>query len=71
MEAHAVLELVKHAKFHRGFIVECIVANNYSSMKALLRHSYTELMASYPDYKWQRLCPKKPGTLGVKLRDTG
>eukprot|EP00957_Ditylum_brightwellii_P123902 9444692-Ditylum_brightwellii.AAC.1 len=63
MEAHAALELVKHAKRRRGFIVGCIVANNDSSMKALLRHSYTELIVNNPGYKWPRLCPKKPGTL--------
>eukprot|EP00957_Ditylum_brightwellii_P012672 958355-Ditylum_brightwellii.AAC.1 len=67
MEAHTALELVKHAKCHRGFIFGCIVAGNNSSMKALLRHSYTELAANNPDNKWPRLCPKKPGTLGVKL----
>eukprot|EP00957_Ditylum_brightwellii_P196966 15006014-Ditylum_brightwellii.AAC.1 len=39
-------------------------------MKALLRHSYTELVANNPDCKWPRLCPQKPGTLGVKLCDT-
>ena len=71
MEAHAALELVKHAKRHRGFIVGCVVADDDSSMKALLRHSYTELVANNLGYKWPRLCPKKPGTLGVKLRDTG
>eukprot|EP00957_Ditylum_brightwellii_P079019 6010274-Ditylum_brightwellii.AAC.1 len=63
MEAHTALELVKHAKKCRGVIVGCIVANGDSSMKALLRHSYTELAANNPDYKWQRLCPKKPRTL--------
>eukprot|EP00957_Ditylum_brightwellii_P130736 9974423-Ditylum_brightwellii.AAC.1 len=63
MEAHAVLELVKRAKHHGGFIVWCVVANNDSSMKALLMHSYTELSANNPGYKWSRLCPKKPGTL--------
>eukprot|EP00957_Ditylum_brightwellii_P150240 11441298-Ditylum_brightwellii.AAC.1 len=67
METHTVLELVKHAKRRRGFIVGCIIANDDSSMKALLRHSYTELTANGLDYKWPRLCPKKPGTLGVKL----
>eukprot|EP00957_Ditylum_brightwellii_P196112 14942750-Ditylum_brightwellii.AAC.1 len=67
MEAHAVLELVKHAKCHRGFIVGCVIVNDGSSMKALLRHLYTELAANDPGYKWPRLCPKKPGTLDVKL----
>eukprot|EP00957_Ditylum_brightwellii_P081689 6214682-Ditylum_brightwellii.AAC.1 len=63
MEAHAALELLKHAKYHRGFIIGCVVANNDSSMKALLRHSYTELTANDHGYKWPILCPKKPGTL--------
>eukprot|EP00957_Ditylum_brightwellii_P091402 6959279-Ditylum_brightwellii.AAC.1 len=40
-------------------------------MKALLRHSYTELAVNDPNYKYPRLCPKKPGTLGVKLHVTG
>eukprot|EP00957_Ditylum_brightwellii_P062232 4722641-Ditylum_brightwellii.AAC.1 len=40
-------------------------------MKALLRHSYIELAANDPNYKWPRLCSKKPGMLGVKLHDTG
>eukprot|EP00957_Ditylum_brightwellii_P016098 1212241-Ditylum_brightwellii.AAC.1 len=71
MEAYTALELVEHAKCHRGFIVGCIVANNDSSMKALLRHSYTELVANSPNYKWPRIYPKKPDTLGVKLRDAG
>eukprot|EP00957_Ditylum_brightwellii_P113635 8663921-Ditylum_brightwellii.AAC.1 len=62
MEAHAALELVKHAKYHRGFIVGCIVADDESSMKALLRHSCTEQAVNNPDYKWPRLHPKKPGT---------
>eukprot|EP00957_Ditylum_brightwellii_P116946 8920888-Ditylum_brightwellii.AAC.1 len=67
MEAHIALELVKHAKRRRGFIVRCIVADDDSSMKALLRHSYTELAVKNPDYTWPSLLPKKPGTLGVKL----
>ena len=70
MEAHAALELTKEAKIRRGFIVGCIVADDNSSMKALVRHSYTERQANNPNYKWPRLCPKKPGTLGSKLRDT-
>eukprot|EP00957_Ditylum_brightwellii_P002972 227599-Ditylum_brightwellii.AAC.1 len=70
MEAHTALELVKNVKHCRGFIVGCIIADDDSSMKALLGHSYTELTANNPDYKWPRLCPKKPGTLSVKLRDT-
>eukprot|EP00957_Ditylum_brightwellii_P019271 1453338-Ditylum_brightwellii.AAC.1 len=40
-------------------------------MKSLVRHSYTERQANDPNYKCPRLCPKKPGTLGSKLRDTG
>eukprot|EP00957_Ditylum_brightwellii_P186844 14227678-Ditylum_brightwellii.AAC.1 len=40
-------------------------------MKTLLMHSYTELAANNPGYKWPRLCPKKPGTLSVKLCDNG
>ena len=71
MEAHAALELTKEAKIRRGFIVGCIVADDDSSMKALVRHSYTERQANDPNYKWPRLRPKKPGTLGSKLRDTG
>eukprot|EP00957_Ditylum_brightwellii_P137240 10463671-Ditylum_brightwellii.AAC.1 len=63
MEAYTALELVKNAKQCRGFIVGCIIANNDSSVKALLSHSYAELVANNPDYKWPRLCPKKPGTL--------
>eukprot|EP00957_Ditylum_brightwellii_P068657 5212099-Ditylum_brightwellii.AAC.1 len=70
MEAHTALELVKNAKSHRGFIVGCIVADDDSSLKALLRHLYTELMAINPKYKWPRICAKKPGTFVVKLRDT-
>eukprot|EP00957_Ditylum_brightwellii_P146706 11167624-Ditylum_brightwellii.AAC.1 len=71
MKAHTALELVKHAKCCKGFTVGCIVTNDDSSMKALLRHSYTELAANDHDYKWPRLCPKKPDTLSVKLCDTG
>eukprot|EP00957_Ditylum_brightwellii_P090199 6869464-Ditylum_brightwellii.AAC.1 len=70
MEAHAALELTKEAKLYRGSIVGCIVADDKSSMKALVRHSYTERQANNPSYKWPRLCPKKPSTLGSKLRDT-
>eukprot|EP00957_Ditylum_brightwellii_P156986 11947588-Ditylum_brightwellii.AAC.1 len=71
MEAHAVLELTKEATLCRGFIVGCIIANDDSFMKALVRYSYTERQANNPSYKWPRFCPKKPGTLGSKLCDTG
>eukprot|EP00957_Ditylum_brightwellii_P058340 4423443-Ditylum_brightwellii.AAC.1 len=40
-------------------------------MKALVRHSYTECQANNPSYKWPRFHLKKPGTLGLKLHDTG
>eukprot|EP00957_Ditylum_brightwellii_P057990 4397400-Ditylum_brightwellii.AAC.1 len=39
-------------------------------MKALVKHSYTECQANNHSYKWPRLCPKKPDTLGSELRDT-
>eukprot|EP00957_Ditylum_brightwellii_P195488 14894910-Ditylum_brightwellii.AAC.1 len=67
MEAHTALELTIEAKLCRGFIVGCIVADDDSSMKALVRHSYTERQANDPSYKWPRFRPKKPGTLGSKL----
>eukprot|EP00957_Ditylum_brightwellii_P206582 15349089-Ditylum_brightwellii.AAC.1 len=38
-------------------------------MKALLRHSYTELVTNDPHNKRPKCCPKKPGTLGVKVCD--
>eukprot|EP00957_Ditylum_brightwellii_P051322 3891579-Ditylum_brightwellii.AAC.1 len=60
MEAHVVLELTKEAKRYRGFVVGYIVADDNSSMKALIRHSYTEWQANNPSYKWPRFCPKKP-----------
>eukprot|EP00957_Ditylum_brightwellii_P095374 7265303-Ditylum_brightwellii.AAC.2 len=58
MKAHAALELVKDAKYHREFIVRYTDANNDSPIKALLRYSYTELVANDPGYAWSRLCPK-------------
>eukprot|EP00957_Ditylum_brightwellii_P080482 6121840-Ditylum_brightwellii.AAC.1 len=70
MEAHTALKLTKEAKRCRGFIVGCIVADDNSSMKALVKHSYAECQVSNPSYKWPRLCPKHPSTLGSKLHDT-
>eukprot|EP00957_Ditylum_brightwellii_P009083 686778-Ditylum_brightwellii.AAC.1 len=71
MEAHTALELTKEAKLCRGFIVGCVIADDNSSMKALVRHLYTECQANNPSYKRPRICLKKPGTLGSKLHDTG
>eukprot|EP00957_Ditylum_brightwellii_P177369 13510779-Ditylum_brightwellii.AAC.1 len=61
---------MKKAKLCRQFIVGRIVADDYSSMKALVRHPYTVCQAKDPSYKLPRLHPKKPGTLDSKLHDT-
>eukprot|EP00957_Ditylum_brightwellii_P088504 6741085-Ditylum_brightwellii.AAC.1 len=60
MEAHTMLKLTKEAKLCRGFIVGCIVADDDSFMKGLVRHSRTEHHANNPSCKWPRLHPKKP-----------
>eukprot|EP00957_Ditylum_brightwellii_P016339 1228251-Ditylum_brightwellii.AAC.1 len=70
MEAFAVLELVKKAYFDRGFIVGFIIADDDSSMKALLYHSYEERQANEENFLWPQV-PSKDGRLGAKLRDTG
>eukprot|EP00957_Ditylum_brightwellii_P085444 6499791-Ditylum_brightwellii.AAC.1 len=66
MEAHVALELTKEEKLQRGFIVGCIVADDDSTMKVLVRHSYTAYQANNPRYKWPSLHHKKSGILGAK-----
>eukprot|EP00957_Ditylum_brightwellii_P077405 5881277-Ditylum_brightwellii.AAC.1 len=58
MEVHAALELIQQTTTCRGFIVGCIIADDNSSMKALVRHSYRECQANNLNYKWPSLCPK-------------
>jgi len=47
MEATVALRLAVHAWEKRGFIVGCVVADDDSSMHAVLRNSYSELSAGY------------------------
>eukprot|EP00957_Ditylum_brightwellii_P133201 10156028-Ditylum_brightwellii.AAC.1 len=58
MEARTALELTKEAKLCRGLLLGVLVADDDSSMKALVRHSYTECQANGPSYKWPRICHK-------------
>eukprot|EP00957_Ditylum_brightwellii_P047907 3638759-Ditylum_brightwellii.AAC.1 len=69
MEAYAALELVKQAYRKRGVIVGFIVADDDSSMKALLCHSYEDRKANDASFVW----PQKPsitGKLGAKFCNT-
>eukprot|EP00957_Ditylum_brightwellii_P085184 6478560-Ditylum_brightwellii.AAC.1 len=69
IEEYAALELVKQAYCKRGVIAGFIIADNDSSMKALLRHSYEDSQANDASFVW----PQKPsitGKLGAKLSDT-
>eukprot|EP00957_Ditylum_brightwellii_P196937 15004117-Ditylum_brightwellii.AAC.1 len=70
MEAHTALELVKHAKRHRGFIVGCVIANDDSSMKALLRHFTQSWRQMIPITSGQNFTLKSLALLVKKLRDS-
>eukprot|EP00957_Ditylum_brightwellii_P007295 554243-Ditylum_brightwellii.AAC.1 len=70
MEAFAALELIKKTFNNRGFIVVFIVANNDSSMKALLCHSYEDHKANKENFVWPQT-PSKDRRLGKKLCNTG
>eukprot|EP00957_Ditylum_brightwellii_P133731 10196576-Ditylum_brightwellii.AAC.1 len=65
------LELTIQAKRQCRFIVDFIVADDDSSMRATLKHSYEHLSATMPGFVWPCATPKKDGRLGAKLRDTG
>jgi hypothetical protein len=71
MEATMALELIIQAKCQHGFIVGFIIADDDSSMRATLKHSYKHLSATMPGFVWPCATPKEVGKLGAKLRDTG
>eukprot|EP00957_Ditylum_brightwellii_P092155 7016042-Ditylum_brightwellii.AAC.1 len=52
-------------------IVGFIVADDDSSMRAILCHSYEHLSAMMPGFVWPHAVPKENGKLGPKLGDTG
>ena len=71
MEAEMVLEMTIDAERKKRFLVGCIIADDDSSMRAKLRHSYEALQNTVPGYVWPRAPPNKEGKLGPKLRNTG
>eukprot|EP00957_Ditylum_brightwellii_P005353 408471-Ditylum_brightwellii.AAC.1 len=71
MDATMALELTIQAKRQCGFIVDFIVADDDSSMRATLKRSYEHLSATMPGFVWSRATPKEDVRLGAKLRDTG
>ena len=64
MEATAALRLVKNQYEKNGLIVEYVVADDDSSMRATLRHSFREKQAVDPAWEWPRI-------LGKRCRDVG
>eukprot|EP00957_Ditylum_brightwellii_P191701 14593762-Ditylum_brightwellii.AAC.1 len=70
VEAQMVLELTVEAKRKYRFIVSFIVANDNSSIRALLYHSYEHLLATMTEFVWSHAAPKEDSKLGPKLRDT-
>eukprot|EP00957_Ditylum_brightwellii_P143950 10969028-Ditylum_brightwellii.AAC.1 len=57
MEADAALELTKMLYMDKPVLLEKIVADNDSSMKTILQHSYKEKesnKALFPNYIWPR-----------------
>eukprot|EP00957_Ditylum_brightwellii_P081396 6191169-Ditylum_brightwellii.AAC.1 len=70
METQMTLELTVEAKRRCGLIVGFIVADDDSSMRALLCHSYEHLSATMPEFAWPHAAPKEDGKLGPQLRDT-
>eukprot|EP00957_Ditylum_brightwellii_P144813 11029969-Ditylum_brightwellii.AAC.1 len=71
MEAQTALELTIQAKCQHRFIVGFIVADDGSSMRAILKNSYKHLSAMMPGFVWTHTTPKEDGRLGAKLQDTG
>eukprot|EP00957_Ditylum_brightwellii_P012485 944098-Ditylum_brightwellii.AAC.1 len=57
VEAQMVLELTVEAKRKCGFIVGFIVADDNSSMRVLLRHSYEHLSAMMSGFVWPSAAP--------------
>eukprot|EP00957_Ditylum_brightwellii_P017461 1314713-Ditylum_brightwellii.AAC.1 len=54
MEVQMVLESIVEATRICGFIVGFIIADDDSSMRALLHHSYEHLSATIPGFLWPR-----------------
>eukprot|EP00957_Ditylum_brightwellii_P009562 721212-Ditylum_brightwellii.AAC.1 len=71
MEATMALELTIQAKRQHRFIVGLTVADDDSSMRVTLNHSYKHLSATIPGFVWPCAVPKEDGRLGTKLQDTG
>eukprot|EP00957_Ditylum_brightwellii_P070308 5341398-Ditylum_brightwellii.AAC.1 len=71
MEMQMPLELTVEAKRKCWFIVGFIIADDDSSVRALLCYSYEHLSAMMSGFVWPHATSKEDGKLGPKLRDTG
>eukprot|EP00957_Ditylum_brightwellii_P000969 77525-Ditylum_brightwellii.AAC.1 len=71
MEAQMLLEMTIEVHAKKQFIVGCVVADDDSTMREALCHSYEELLQQFPVYVWPHAPSKKEGKLGTKLRNTG
>jgi hypothetical protein len=53
------------------FIVDFIVADDDSSTRGTLKHSYKNLPVTVPGVVWPHATSKEDGKLGPKQQDTG